>query len=275
MKPNLQNIPKVMAVDSVQINLRSLLRAPTSTYVLLSADYSQIEVRILAHVTQDEALIEVFAKGGDVYINLASEIFNRPGVNISPEERNRAKVICLGVIYGMGAPAAAARLNISVPQATQIMNNFFQRFFKVKAWIEATRSYARQQDYIETICGRRRYLSSGGIPASHAARAQIDRQAVNSVIQGSASDVIKLAMILLSRKLQSRQDLLACQILLQIHDEVVLECPHDETSLQLLISTVKEVMEVAVAMDLGIVRVPLTVSISVGLSLGEMEELFH
>jgi DNA polymerase I-like protein with 3'-5' exonuclease and polymerase domains len=269
-RPNLQSLPNNRTnIAGEKFNLRDVVVASTPGWLLLSADYSQIEMRVLAHVTGDEALRALFVGGGDVYRGLASRIFGRAPEAVSSEERDRAKVICLGSIYGMGVAAAAAKLRISAAQASEITSAFFAQFGRVRAWIEETKRRGRDVGYVETICGRRRYLldaqdQQGGY------RGAADRQAVNSVIQGSASDIIKAAMLAVARAL-SAVGLTHCRILLQVHDELVIELPADDTQLlRRIAALVREAMEHSVPRELGIDGVPLTVQVTAGLSLGSM-----
>jgi DNA polymerase I-like protein with 3'-5' exonuclease and polymerase domains len=265
-RPNLQNLPKVQNIGTLQISVRSLLRASSAGFVLLSADYSQIEMRVFAHVTNDAALIELFAKGGDVYVALAADVFSKPASVITDEERGRAKVICLGVMYGMGAVAAAAKMGVTVQQATSIMRNFFAKYSRAKQWMEELKNEARSNGFIVTISGRRRYLDSADLA--------FERQAVNSVIQGSASDIIKAAMLCLSSALeQVGGDVQGSSLLLQVHDELVLQCPSSENAVRSLSTMIRRCMQQEVADMLGISKIPLPVSISVGSSFGSQVQL--
>ena len=268
-RPNLQNIPQDQTIRGIEIQMRSIIIAPTPNNLLISADYSQIEMRVLAQVSGDPFLCEIFRAGGDIYIKLASQIFHKPEAAVEKVERTRAKTICLGVIYGMGVKSAAARLNISIKEASQLMNSFFSKFSRVQEWMVATKRQASTHGFVETITGRRRHLSEGDDPQS---RAAVDRQAVNSVVQGSASDVIKTAMLLVRQRLDA-EGLLSAQLVMQVHDEIVVECCPEHETLQRVVHCIRKTMETTVANRLGILQVPLTVSVSVGENFATMDEV--
>ena len=268
-RPNLQNLPQDQIIRGVDIQMRSIFIAPTPGYLLISADYSQIEMRVLAQVTGDPILCEIFRAGGDIYVKLASQIFHKPEAAIEKVERTRAKTICLGVIYGMGVKSAAAKLDISVKEASQITNSFFSKFSRVQEWMIATKRQASNHGYVETISGRRRHLSEADDAQS---RAAVDRQAVNSVVQGSASDVIKTAMLLVRQRLDT-EGLHTAQLVMQVHDEIVVECSPEQDTLARVIRCIRDTMETSVAEKAGITQVPLRVSVSVGRNFAEMEEV--
>lgn len=261
-RPNLQTLPKALTIGSTLVNVREVVRASSVGCVLVAADYSQIEMRVFAHVTGDEGLREVFTKGGDVYIRLAAEIFNKSTNEVSGDERNRAKVVCLGVMYGMGPGAVAARLNITIQQATAIVKNFLSKYAQAQLWMEAVKQEAHTQGFVRTICGRRRYLD----PSDNA----FDRQAINTVIQGSASDIIKAAMLRVEEALRENYELASCALLLQLHDELVVECPNDPATIETLALTMNRCMELEVPEMLAVDSVPLLVSISVGETFGSL-----
>jgi DNA polymerase I len=269
-KPNLQNIPNDECVRNTNYSIRGLFIArPRKVFV--SADYSQIEMRVLAHVSGDGALCELFrSRGGDVYRQLASRIFRKPVDTIEPDERNRAKVIALGVVYGMGPQAAAARLNIDVVTAAKISNSFLNSFPQVRTWIQKVKLMAKQVGHVKTILGRIRQLPDINLIDDAKRRSAAERQAVNSIIQGSASDLIKFAMILTSDRLMAlvSSSGLFPNLIMQIHDELIFEVPVDSVAyMHSVITSMIDVLENDIVNRLEF-RVPLVANVSIGKSWG-------
>ncbi|HRQ59860.1 MAG TPA: DNA polymerase I, partial [Azoarcus taiwanensis] len=217
-EPNLQNIP-IRTEEGRRI--RAAFIAPKG-HVIVSADYSQIELRIMAHLSKDERLLEAFAKGEDVHRATAGEVFGVPPVEVSSEQRRYAKVINFGLIYGMSAHGLAKNLGIERAAAQGWIDRYFARYPGVARYMEETKAAARAQGYVETVFGRRLYLPD--IRAQQVGRRQgAERAAINAPMQGTAADLIKKAMIathawLAGSDLQSR-------LILQVHDELVLEVP--------------------------------------------------
>ena len=219
--PNLQNIP-VRTAEGRRI--RSAFIAPPG-HVLLSADYSQIELRIMAHLSQDARLLQAFAAGEDVHRATASEVFGVPPDEVSSEQRRYAKVINFGLIYGMSAHGLAKNLGIERSAAQSWIDRYFARYPGVARYMEETRALAREQGYVETVFGRRLQLPD--IRAQQAGRRQsAERAAINAPMQGTAADLIKLAMIAVDGWL--RAEALKTRLILQVHDELVLEVPEAE-----------------------------------------------
>ena len=219
--PNLQNIP-IRTEEGRKIREAFI---PSPEHVLLSADYSQIELRILAHFSRDERLLEAFHSDGDVHRQTAAEMYNLPQHEVTPEMRRQAKTINFGIIYGMGAFGLARRLGITRAMARGMIERYFDRYRGVRSYIDTVVEAARQSGYTETILGRRRpipELSS----RNHNIRQQGERLAINSPIQGSAADLIKKAMIEVAQTLKEKR--LATVMLLQVHDELVFEVPVGE-----------------------------------------------
>lgn len=277
-KPNLQNIPGNQTIDNIEYSMRALFISSPKK-VIVTADYSQIEMRILAHVSNDQAMCQLFQHDGDVYRILAAKIMSKPAAMIDDDERNRAKVICLGVLYGMGPQAAAARLGIDINTASKITNSFFNNFPQVKSWIQRVKLLAKQHCHVKTIIGRTRQLLE--INSTDAAKkSAAERQAVNSIIQGSASDLIKYAMIATVAEIKKwecsldRKPLGAfdgVKLIMQIHDELIFEIPNqDEALLGRTIQLIKDVMEKAVRQKMNL-KVPLIANISVGNTWGSTE----
>lgn len=220
--PNLQNIPVRTELGRL-IRRAFVPRAPDR--VFLSADYSQIELRLLAHLSADAALRAAFRDGADVHRRTAALIAGVPEDKVTPEMRTRAKAINFGVIYGMGARALARQTGVSTREATQFIASYFATYPGVRDWIEATRERARREGRVATLLGRRRLLPDIGSP-NNRLRSLQERIAVNTPIQGTAADLIKLAMIRLDAELRARG--LRTLLLLQVHDELLLEVPRDE-----------------------------------------------
>jgi DNA polymerase I len=220
--PNLQNIP-IRSELGRQIR-RSFIPG-TPDQVLLVADYSQIELRVLAHLSGDDGLREAFASGIDIHAATASTVFGLPLDQVDPELRRRAKMVNYGLAYGMNAWGLAQRLDIAPDEAEEILDGYFNGFPKIRDYLRAQVDRARMDGYTETILGRRRYipeLTSG----NRRLQALGERQALNAPIQGSASDVFKLAMIGVDAALREHPDL-GCHMLLTVHDELVFEVPED------------------------------------------------
>jgi 5'-3' exonuclease len=246
--PNLQNIP-------IKTELGRMIRrgfvAPAG-FVLLSADYSQIELRILAHLSKDPKLVSAFLKGIDIHEAVAKSL------NVS---RRVAKTINYGIIYGMSSHGLAETLGVSHPIAEEYINRFFDSYPKLRLFIQDCIGKAKEKGYIETIFGRRRYLPEINSPIP-ATRAAAERMAINMPCQGSGADILKLAMIKLNSKLKVQNS----KLILTVHDELVFEVPKKE--IKKVAKMVKEIMENVVKLD-----VPIVVEMSQGKNWGEMEEL--
>ncbi|MGB4406315.1 MAG: DNA polymerase I [Sphaerochaeta sp.] len=254
--PNLQNIP-VRTEEGRRIRSSFV---PKEGYVFLSADYSQIELVVLAHLADDPGLKGAFLKGVDVHSSTASLIFDVPLEEVTGEQRRVAKTINFGVMYGMGPHSLSGDLKITHAEAKAFIDQYFERYSAVNAFIEKTREDAALNGYVATLLGHLRTIteitSRNGVE-----RAKAQRIAVNTVIQGSAADIMKLAMLRIDKALQLHSP--ATKLLLQIHDELVFEVPEGE--LKQVHSLVKEAMEGAVKLSL-----PLRASLETGKSWGEI-----
>jgi DNA polymerase-1 len=246
--PNLQNIP-------IRTELGSAIRKAFISgegFGLLSADYSQIELRIMAHISGDEALRQAFLNDEDIHTTTAAKIFGVQAGEVSREMRRRAKVVNFGIMYGLGPFGLAGRLEISQTEAREIIARYFERFPKVKQYIHDTIASARQAGYVTTLLGRRRYLPDIA-SRNQAVRGNAERQAINMPIQGTAADMIKLAMIALDRALTEQS--LRSRMLLQVHDELVLEVPEEERGRveQLVTKKMRDAMtlSVPIRVDVG------------------------
>jgi DNA polymerase I len=219
--PNLQNIP-IRTPEGRRI--REAFVAPAGS-VIVSADYSQIELRIMAHISGDESLTRAFAEGMDVHRATAAEIFGLSPEQIDTEQRRYAKTINFGLIYGMSAFGLAAQLGIERSAARSYIDRYFARYPAVARYMEETRAAARAQGFVETVFGRRLWLSEINSP-NGPRRAGAERAAINAPMQGTAADIVKLAMIAVQDWLEREQ--MASRLLLQVHDELVLEVPERE-----------------------------------------------
>ena len=250
--PNLQNIP--IRTDKGR-EIRRAFVAPAPDQVLLAADYSQIELRIMAAITEDPGLVEAFADDVDIHAATSAKVFGVPLPEVTAEMRRRAKMINFGLMYGMSAFGLAQRLNIARAEAREIIDRYFGQFPKIQQYMDDTVLFARDNGYVQTLRGRRRYLRDIG-SRNHATRAAAERVAINAPIQGSAADMIKIAMLDIDRELRERG--LATRMILQVHDELVFEVPRAE--LQPVTDLVTRAMRDA--LDLG--RVPVVVEVGVG-----------
>ena len=219
--PNLQNIP-VRTLEGRRI--REAFVAPPG-HQIASADYSQIELRIMAHLSEDPGLCSAFAAGEDIHKATASQVFGTPLAEVSGEQRRAAKAINFGLIYGMGAFGLAAQLGIDTKAAKDYIDQYFARFQGVRRYMDETRAAAKAQGFVETVFGRRLWLPeiNGG---NAMRRAGAERQAINAPMQGTAADLIKLAMLAVQRELDAQG--LATRIVMQVHDELVFEVPDEE-----------------------------------------------
>jgi DNA polymerase-1 len=253
--PNLQNIP-IRGEEG-----RKIRRAfvPEPGWKLISADYSQIELRVLAHYSQDATLTRAFLEGEDVHTRTASEVFGVVPELMDPEMRRRAKVINFGIIYGMSGFGLARELGIGRKEAETYIKNYFARLPGVQRFIKENLLRARADGFVITLLGRRRYLPQIK-SKNHAMRSLAERIATNTPIQGSAADIIKLAMIRIMDEID--QNKLETKMIMQVHDELVLEVPEKEVDQASRI--IRNCMENCIRLD-----VPLIVDMNVGSSWAE------
>ncbi|MCK4470686.1 MAG: DNA polymerase I, partial [Anaerolineae bacterium] len=257
--PNLQNIP-IRTELGRQVR-RAFVAEEGS--VLLAADYSQVELRILAHISQDEGLLAAFRREEDIHASTAAAIFEVSLDQVTREMRRVAKMINFGLSYGMSGYGLAQRTGLSQEEANRFVESYFANYHKVKVYMEKTKQEAAQQGYVETLLHRRRYFPELQRPnAPGAQRRAAEREAINMPIQGTAADIIKIAMIRLHRALKERG--LRSGMTLQVHDELVLEVP--ESELDVVAPLVKSIMEEAFEL-----AAPLKVDMKVGRNWLEME----
>ncbi len=253
-EPNLQNIP-------IRTELgRQIRRAFVADdgHTLLAVDYSQIELRIVAHMAEDKAMIDAFHQDQDIHATTAAAVFSVDQADVTAEMRRRAKAVNFGLIYGMSAFGLSRSTDLTLAEAEDFVKAYFERFPGVKRYLDETRQRAVEQGYVETLLGRRRYfpqLQKGGPAVSEVARSRALREAVNAPIQGTAADIIKLAMIRMPAALEKEG--LAARMLLQVHDELLFECPVADQSAS--IDLVKRVMSEAYTL-----RVPLKTDAKAG-----------
>lgn len=251
--PNLQNIP--VRTDEGNKIRKAFVPANRSTSVIFSADYSQIELRLLAHVSGDENLIEAFKSGVDIHTITASKVFDVPLSEVTRKMRYKAKAVNFGIVYGQSKYGLAKALNISFDEAENFIDRYFATYPKVKEYMQNMVNLAEERGYVETIFGRKRYLGAALTSSNSNVRDFGKRAAINHPMQGAAADLIKLAMVDLDKKLKSSN--LQSKLIMQVHDELVLEALKSEVPL------LKEV--VTEAMELGQpLAVPLVVDINVG-----------
>ena len=249
--PNLQNIPIRMEEGR---RLRQAFVPSDPEWLIVSADYSQVELRILAHLSQDEALIDAFLHDMDIHTRTASDVFEVPAERVTPLMRRQAKAVNFGIVYGISDYGLSQNLNISRAQAADFIAEYFAKFPGVKKYMEESVEQARERGYAETVLGRRRYLPQIR-SRNFNERSFAERTAMNTPIQGTAADIIKIAMVKLGALL--RTDELKARMLLQVHDELIFECP--ERELSILYDHVRNAMEGAVELC-----VPLKVDLHAG-----------
>jgi len=248
--PNLQNIP-IRTLEGKRIR-QAFIAAPDC--VLISADYSQIELRVLAHLSEDETLLEAFASNEDIHTRTASDVFGVFPQMVSPDMRRQAKVINFGILYGMSAFGLAKELGVPQKIAQAYIDGYFARYKKVRDYLDGILEGARRDGFVCTLLNRRRYLPElkSNVPAI---RQFAERMAINAPIQGSAADLIKIAMVNIDRLLAKNN--LSARLIMQVHDELVVEAPVKEK--EEVMELVKREMEEVIKL-----KVPLKVEIATG-----------
>ena len=255
--PNLHNIP-VRTEKGRQLR-RAFCAAPGN--VLLSVDYSQIDLRVLAHESQDPILIGSFLEGGDIHTQTAAQVFGVMPLMVTPEMRSSAKAINFGIIYGQGPMGLSQSLGISLREAKEYIDNYFKNYRVVREWIDKNIALARQNGYVKTMLGHVRYLPEFNMGiGSMASFAQ--RAAINTIVQGGSADIIKKAMLDVFNALHTSP----VKMLMQVHDELIFELPQAELAQR--VGQIKEMMKNAVKL-----RVPLLVSAKAGKNWYELEKL--
>jgi DNA polymerase-1 len=265
--PNLQNIPIKTEYGR---RIREAFAAERGN-VLVSIDYSQIELRIAAGLSGDKKLLRVFKDGGDIHTAVASEVFGVPPENVDREMRRRAKVINFGILYGMGVNALRANLGagVSRDESAQYLSDYFKNFSGLREWIDKTKFEAAKNGYTETLFGRRRYFP-GFKSSLPGIVAQAERMAVNAPIQGTQADIIKRAMIDADVLIEKNQWRKKVRLVLQVHDELVYEIP--EKGAEDVARTLRTVMEDAAPIE-QLANVPIIAEASVGPNWGTMQKI--
>ena len=249
--PNLQNIP-IRTERGREIRKAFVPEGPDG--LILSADYSQIELRVMAHMCGDGHMLKAFQEGEDVHAATAAKIFGVPVAEVTADQRRKAKTANFGIMYGISAFGLAQRLRVPRSEAKRLIDGYFESFPSIRAFIDNTRAQARQDGYVQTLFGRRRYIQDINIQNA-TLRALAERNAVNAPIQGTAADIIKLAMIAVDKEL--RESGMNSRMVLQIHDELVFET--DIKEVEALKSLVTRCMENVIKLS-----VPLTVECNYG-----------
>jgi DNA polymerase-1 len=249
--PNLQNIPIRTDVGE---RIRRAFAPARAGDVMLSADYSQIELRVLAHLSRDALLLEAFAQGQDIHGRTAAEVFAVPLDRVTRDQRRLAKVVNFGIVYGLSEYGLARDIGMPTGDARAFIEAYFRKYYGVREFLEGIKAQAREQGYVETLLRRRRYIQDIKAP-NRALRLAAERVAINMPVQGSAADIMKLGMIQLAGEMTRRR--LRSTMVLQVHDELVFEVPPDE------LDTMVEMVPALLAGAYQLV-VPLQVDVKVG-----------
>jgi DNA polymerase-1 len=246
--PNLQNIPIRTEMGRA---IRKAFVPGDPNSLILSADYSQIELRVMAHMSGDSGLVEAFRNDEDIHATTASRVFGVAAGDVSRDMRRKAKEVNFGIMYGIGPFGLAGRLEISQNEAREIIQRYFERFPKVKEYIRRTIDDARREGYVSTLLGRRRYLPDI-TSRNQAVRGNAERQAINMPIQGTSADMIKLAMINIHRNMSEHQ--LRSTMLLQVHDELVFEVPASEKEVltELVVNGMRNALQLSVPINVEV-----------------------
>jgi DNA polymerase-1 len=250
--PNLQNIP-IKTPEGARVREAFIPR--NQNHVLLSADYSQVELRIIAEISGDEAMLEAFQKGQDIHRATAARVYGVPYEEVNSDQRRNAKTVNFSIIYGAGATNVSQQLGIKRSEAKELIDNYFMQYQGLKHYMESTVEFARKNGYVKTLLGRRRYLRD--IDSRNSlARSNAERVAINTPIQGTAADLIKVAMINIHKVLKEKK--MGTKMILQVHDELVFDVPNDE--LEKVKPLISELMRTAIPN----LRVPILVEMGTG-----------
>jgi len=259
--PNLQNIP--IRTELGRMVRHAFVSAPENQ--LLAVDYSQVELRIVAHMAQDQAMLTAFRLGQDIHATTAAAIYGVDIAAVTKDHRRHAKAINFGLIYGMSPFGLTRTTDLTLAEAEDFVTAYFHQFPGVKDYLDSIRKQAAELGYVETLLGRRRYFPGLQNPGNHQVRQREEREAINAPIQGTAADIMKVAMLRVSKALMDLQTPVKC--LLQVHDELVLECPLAE--IPEIAALVQQVMENAYSLD-----VPLQTEARSGTNWGDLKPLY-
>jgi DNA polymerase-1 len=257
--PNLQNIP--VRTELGREVRKAFVAQNAPRWTLLAVDYSQIELRVLAHLSEDKGLVDAFLRDEDIHSATASQVYGVGMDSVTSDMRRIAKIMNFGVIYGLSAYGISQQTDLPRDEGAKFIESYFSRYPGIKEYLDASKAQARKLGYLETMCGRRRYIPDVNA-SNYQVRQAAERMAVNMPIQGTAADIIKLAMISIDRRMQ--QDGLRTRMILQVHDELIFEVPEDE--LDVMRAMVLELMPAALEL-----RVPLKVDLKTGYTWGDME----
>jgi len=249
--PNLQNIP--IRTERGQ-KVRKAFIARDENHILLSADYSQIELRLVAEISKDEAMLEAFDNGMDIHTATAAKVYGLPTTEVSKAQRSNAKMVNFGIIYAISAYGLSQRLGIARKEAAELIDNYFKQFPGIKNYMEDTLRFAREHGYVQTIKGRKRFLKDIN-SRNFTVRGFAEREAINAPVQGSAADMIKIAMINIQREFKQRK--LQSKMTLQVHDELVFDALRSEV--EIIKPIIQEQMTYAIK-----TRVPIVVEMGTG-----------
>ena len=255
--PNLQNIP-IRSELGRQVR-KAFISSPGKS--LIAVDYSQIELRVAAHMAGDSAMLEAFREGQDIHTATAAAIYNLTIEEVTEDQRRDAKAINFGLIYGMSAYGLTQGTDLTLAEAESFVETYFERFPGIKKYLDEIRNNARENGYVETLLGRKRYFPRLATTTDYNQRRREEREAINAPIQGTAADIMKLAMLAVDEKLKISK--LSARILLQVHDELVLEAPEKE--IQEVIALVQSAMEGVYSLE-----IPLTTDAKSGLDWGSL-----
>jgi DNA polymerase-1 len=257
--PNLQNIP--VRTELGREVRKAFVAQDAPRWTLLAADYSQIELRVLAHLSEDKGLVDAFLRDEDIHAATASQVYGVGLDSVTPDMRRIAKIMNFGVVYGLSAYGISQQTDLPREEGAKFIESYFARYPGIRDYLEASKARVRKLGYLETMCGRRRYIPEVN-SSNYQVRQAGERMAVNMPIQGTAADIIKLAMISIDRRMQ--QEGLRTKMILQVHDELIFEVPEDE--MQAMRTMVLELMPAALELI-----VPLKVEVKMGPTWGDME----
>jgi DNA polymerase-1 len=257
--PNLQNIP-VRTELSREVR-KAFVAEDAPQWTLLAADYSQIELRVLAHLSRDQGLVDAFLRDEDIHAATASQVYSVPIDSVTPDMRRVAKIMNFGVIYGLSAYGISQQTNLAPDEGAKFIEGYFSRYPGIRDYLEATKAQVRRTGYLETVSGRRRYIPDVNA-SNYQVRQAAERMAVNMPIQGTAADIIKLAMVSIDERMQ--RESMRSRMILQVHDELIFEVPKEE--MDAVRSMVLELMPTALELC-----VPLRVELKQGYTWGDME----
>jgi DNA polymerase-1 len=252
--PNLQNIP--IRTERGRA-VRKAFIPSDDQHTILAADYSQIELRIIAELSGDKGMLDAFLSGEDIHASTASKVFDVPAADVTREMRSKAKVVNFGIIYGISAFGLSQRINVSRTEAAELIENYFEKYPGIKAYMDNSIAFAREHGYVETIMKRRRYLSDIN-SKNGTVRGFAERNAINAPIQGSAADMIKVAMIKIDKIFQAKA--FQSKMVLQVHDELVFDALKTE------LEVIKPIIENEMKNALPSLKVPIQVEMDEGIN---------